>query len=102
MVYLPRKGWADLATRRDLNDLEGGVDAKFDRMNQRLEHLDAKIDGVEERMTLRLEATEHRVLGAFRGELSAAITSQTRSMLFGMAGLLLTATTTAFAAARLS
>lgn len=93
MAYLPPVGWADVATKRDLDHLEGRFEARLDR-------LDARMDGVEERLSVRLETTEHKVLAAFRGELNAAITAQTRSLVIAMAGLLFTATTTAFAAAR--
>lgn len=106
MAYLPPVGWADVATKRDLDHLQGRLESKIDRLDVKIngveERLDVKIDGVEERLSLRLESTEHRLSAAFRGELAAAITAQTRSLTFAMAGLLFTATSTAIAAARFS
>lgn len=52
MEMLPPVGWADVATKRDL-------------------------DALEDRIELRFAAMEHKVLAAFRGELLAAVTAQT-------------------------
>lgn len=41
---------------------------------------------LEERFTLRLDALEHRLLAAFRGELTQAVTSQTRTVVFSTLG----------------
>lgn len=62
MALLPRTDGAQLATEQDLRDLEDRLDA-------------------------RLEALEHRVVGAFRGELKTAVAGQTRTMLYGMLGM---------------
>lgn len=89
-------------TRNRIEQVEAATRNQIEHVRAEIIQVDAKIDGVEERMCQRLEATEHKVLAAFRGELNAAITAQTRSMIFAMAGLLFTATTTALAAARFS
>jgi hypothetical protein len=59
----------------------------FDRLDERLGGFDAKLAGVREDLSVRLEANEHKIVGAFRGELNRAITSQTRSILVSLLGM---------------
>lgn len=59
MEMLPPVGWADVATKRDLDALEHRIELRFEAMNG------------------RFEAMEHKLLAAFRGELLAAVSSQT-------------------------
>lgn len=77
-------GWADVATKRDL-------------------------DALGQRVDLRFEASEHRVLAAFRGELLAAITAQTdvisaqtRTLVLTNLGAVLSTAALAFGAAKLT
>ena len=75
LEHLPPSGWSDVATTRDLDQLE-------------------------QRIALRFDAVEQRMLAAFRGELVTAITTQTRTMIFTMAGTVVSLTAVALTAAR--
>ncbi len=80
MELMPPVGWADVATKRDL-------------------------DALEERMDLRFEAMEHKLLAAFRGELLAqsnVITAQTRTLLIANVGTVLSLAALAFGVAKLT
>ena len=84
MGYLPPVGWADVATKRDL-------DALAER-NER----DHK--ALADRFGEKLESTEQRLLATFRAELL----HQTRTMIFAMLTAMASIGALAFAAARLT
>ncbi len=59
MEHLPPVGWADVATKRDLDALQGATKREFDALRHDLEHLgdSTKLEFValEDRMSGRLE-----------------------------------------------
>ena len=95
MEHLPPVGWADVATKRDL-------DALAQRLEHRFETMDHRFESLEERIDLRSEALENKLLAAFRGELQAALTTQSRQLAIALAGTAAAVSAVAFTAAGLS
>ena len=52
MEYLPPVGWADVATKRDLDALESRMDMRFDRVNERFAEMDRRFDEVRDGLAL--------------------------------------------------
>ena len=80
MELLPPVGWADVATKRDL-------------------------DALEQRMNLRFDASEHKLIAAFRGELLAqtnAINGQMKTLVYTNVGTVVSIAVLAFGIARLT
>lgn len=67
----------ELATRSDLREQEQRLDKRFASVDQRFDALDH-----------RLEAMEHRLSATFERRISAAITAQTRALVFSQLGAL--------------
>jgi hypothetical protein len=70
MTLLPPTGWSDVVTRGDLRSSEA--------------RLDAKIDGVEERLVLRLDALRFEVVG----HIDRTSRDQMRLTVFALVGAL--------------
>lgn len=87
MEMMPPVGWADVATKRDLDALEKRIGLRFGLVDQ------------------RFETSEQKLLAALRSELLAqsnVITSQTRTLVMANLGAVLSVAVLAVGAARLS
>src|SRR5882757_3750567 len=78
MEMMPPVGWADVATKRDLDALEQRMDLRFELVDQRFDAVDQRFESVEQRLDQQFgaldqlfEASEGKLLAAFRGELLA-------------------------------
>jgi len=87
MEMLPPVGWADVATKRDLDALEERMNLRFDLVDQ------------------RFEASEHKLMAAFRGELLAqtnAINDQVKTLIYTNVGTVVSIAVLAFGVAKLT
>jgi hypothetical protein len=98
MEMMPPVGWADVATKRDLDALEQRMDLRFEAMDHRFEAMDQKFEALGQ----RLETMEHKLLATFRGELLTTVTAQTRTLVMANIGAVLSTAALAFAAAKLA
>ncbi|MGH2771561.1 MAG: hypothetical protein ACRDIU_00230 [Actinomycetota bacterium] len=87
MSMLPPVGWADVATKRDLDALQHATKRE--------------IEALGETTNLRMEAMEHRIVAGYRAELSTQLSAQTRTMFFALAGFLIPYAGAIIAAAKL-
>jgi len=97
MDHLPPVGWADVATKRDLDQLAIVTKRDLDQLaivtKRDLDHLEERMNDRFQRMDDRFESLENKLLAAFRAE----IIVQTRTMIFALVGTVATIAALAFA-----
>jgi hypothetical protein len=91
MEMMPPVGWADIATKRDLDALEERMGLRFELVDQRFETL------------------EHKLVAGFRAELLAAIgaqsqliSAQTKTLVMANIGAVTSMAALAFGASKLA
>ena len=88
MEMLPPVGWADVATKRDLDALEGRMNLRFELMDRRFEMIDQRFEALDQ----QFGSLEHKLIATFRGELLAqsnVISGQMRTLVMANIGTVL-------------
>lgn len=93
MELLPPVGWADVATKHDLLELERRIDLRFEAFEHRLGGFDHRFEALEHRLVAKL----HQEIGS----LHLAISRQTRTILASLIGILGSAAALAFGVTQL-
>jgi hypothetical protein len=88
MTLLPPTGWADVATKGDLGQLDERLGLRFEMLEQvdrRFDEIDRRFGAVDD----RFGSMEKAIIGA----VDTKVASTMRAMFFALAALLLTLTT---------
>jgi hypothetical protein len=115
MELMPPVGWADVATKRDLDALEERMHLRFELVDRRFEGVDRRFDALEQRfgaLDERFGASEHKLMAAFRAELLTqtnvltaqmnGMTAQIRVLILGIIGTMVSVAALVVGALRLS
>jgi hypothetical protein len=92
MSLLPPVGWADVTTKTDLRSLDDRIDSRFSRVDAQFSRVDARFTAIEGRLAgieARFEQLDARV-SELESTLHRTMAQQTRTLLFGLVGAMLT------------
>ncbi len=95
MSLLPPVGWADVATKDDLRQLEDRIDARMDarfaRVDARFANVDVQFANLELRMDTRFAQVDAKFF-ELEGRLDRSLREQTRTLMLGLVGAMFTMT----------
>jgi len=87
MECIPPYGWHEIATKRDLNELERRIDLRFDALEARFlaidgrfAAIDSQFDAIEARFEGRFAGIDGRLVG-IEGRLAAAVHAEATRMI---------------------
>jgi len=98
MALLPPVGWADVATKDDLLQLEARLDARLDA---RFARSDARSDGRFEAVDTRFARMDGR-FAQLEGQVERSLREQTRTLMLGLVGAMFTMTSLCLGAVALA
>ena len=75
MAYLPPVGWADVATKHDLNALEQRLDLRFEAMGHRFEAMDHRVTGGLAEVRTEIHKTARAMTITFVAATAAIVTA---------------------------
>jgi hypothetical protein len=96
MELLPPVGWADVATKHDLLQLESRMDVRFEnlelKMDSRLESLETRIGSRFEKLETSMEGLEHRMTAKIERDLRSVLVTMMSLFVTGFLAVVLAVT----------